>query len=307
MADVLIVHGGQDAAVLQRALRKVNIHTVSLSMHPSNHPDISKYKALLVVWGSDAVGNDALQALVWKAKGGGKLFFTRVDDTEIPVAFKGLHNTIDLRSWEGSSSHSGFQTLVRGLETKLRRVSAVGHTPDSTTALGKRDSKTTSKTRTPAPVPPPRRTKIFLSYRRSDSEAITGRVCDRLVAAYGKDKVVFDVDSIPYGVDFREHIREEMAACHTLIAVISSNWIGREDAAEPRIKHHTDFVRLEIEMALEQNLRVIPVLVGATKMPGPQDLPSDLGAFCYLNAAPLDPGRDFHTHMDRLMKSIPKT
>ena len=47
---------------------------------------------------------------------------------------------------------------------------------------------------------------IFVSYRRSDSEAHTGRVYDRLVSGFGKEKIFKDVDSIPLGTDFRTHL-----------------------------------------------------------------------------------------------------
>jgi len=47
---------------------------------------------------------------------------------------------------------------------------------------------------------------IFVSYRREDSAYITGRIYDTLTAQFGKSAVFKDVDSIPIGVDFREHI-----------------------------------------------------------------------------------------------------
>jgi hypothetical protein len=47
---------------------------------------------------------------------------------------------------------------------------------------------------------------IILSYRRDDAGWIAGRVFDRLVGHYGSDQVFMDIDSIPFGLDFREHI-----------------------------------------------------------------------------------------------------
>ena len=48
--------------------------------------------------------------------------------------------------------------------------------------------------------------KIFLSYRRQDSVGVAGRIYDRLRAHFGDDAIFMDIDSIPFGVDFREHI-----------------------------------------------------------------------------------------------------
>ena len=50
--------------------------------------------------------------------------------------------------------------------------------------------------------------RITISYRREDSGVITGRIFDRLVVNYGRASVFRDIDSIPPGVDFREHINE---------------------------------------------------------------------------------------------------
>lgn len=47
---------------------------------------------------------------------------------------------------------------------------------------------------------------IFISYRRCDSIDIVGRIYDRLVAHFGANSVFKDVDSIPFGVNFRQHL-----------------------------------------------------------------------------------------------------
>jgi hypothetical protein len=45
--------------------------------------------------------------------------------------------------------------------------------------------------------------RIFISYRRSDSQATAGRIYDRLTREFGGHDVFMDVDHIPPGVDFR--------------------------------------------------------------------------------------------------------
>jgi len=62
--------------------------------------------------------------------------------------------------------------------------------------------------------------KIFISYRRDDSPWPTGRIYDRLKDRFGPENVFFDVDSIPLGVDFREHLDEKIKACDLVLAVI---------------------------------------------------------------------------------------
>ena len=53
-------------------------------------------------------------------------------------------------------------------------------------------------------------TKIFISYRRDDSEIATDRIYDRLAAHFGRGNVFMDVDDIPLGVDFREHLDQQI-------------------------------------------------------------------------------------------------
>jgi hypothetical protein len=65
---------------------------------------------------------------------------------------------------------------------------------------------------------------IFISYRRQDSQHITGRIYDKLSTQFGKSAVFKDVDSMPLGVDFRDHIRDQVSRCAVLVAVIGKNW-----------------------------------------------------------------------------------
>jgi hypothetical protein len=146
--------------------------------------------------------------------------------------------------------------------------------------------------------------KIIISYRRADSAATAGRIFDRLAMHYGDDAVFMDVDKIPFGTDFREHIRKVLAGGDILLAVIGPNWLGKAADGTSRIKDEADPVRVEIESALRQKTRIIPVLVDGASMPGVADLPDGLRDLAYLNAAPVDVGRDFRAHMDRLIRSI---
>ncbi|MEY2584161.1 MAG: hypothetical protein QOD80_187 [Verrucomicrobiota bacterium] len=145
---------------------------------------------------------------------------------------------------------------------------------------------------------------IAISYRREDSLPITGRLYDRLQARFGKEKVFMDFDSIPPGVDFREHIKRTIERSKIVIAVIGPRWLGDQGNATRRIDDPEDFVRLEIEYALRQGVPVIPLLVDNTVMPKPGKLPPDMEPLAFRNALPLDSGRDFHNHADRLITGI---
>jgi uncharacterized protein len=146
--------------------------------------------------------------------------------------------------------------------------------------------------------------KIVISYRRSDSDVFAGRIRDRLAGRYGDASVFMDVDDIPFGIDFREHIKEALAASDVVLVIIGSRWLGIAESGLARIQDDTDPVRIEIETVLQNGTSVIPVLVGDTEMPKPAQLPESLKNFAFLNAASVDTGRDFHPHMERLLRSI---
>ena len=149
-----------------------------------------------------------------------------------------------------------------------------------------------------------RESMIAISYRRQDSSPVAGRLYDRLQAEFGKGSVFMDFDSIPYGVDFREHIKQTLQRAKVVIAIIGPEWCGGRDLSNRRIDDPTDFVRLEVASALENGIPIIPVLVNNTPMPEAKNLPAELEGLAFRNGLALDTGIDFHHHADRLIAGI---
>ena len=147
--------------------------------------------------------------------------------------------------------------------------------------------------------------RIFISYRRQDSADVTGRLYDRLVQRFGKDQIFKDVDSIPLGVDFREHLGGVVGRCNLLLAVIGDQWAGAgAPGAARRIDDAKDFVRLELEAALERGIPVIPVLVRGALLPEEGSLPASLARLSYRHGISVRPDPDFHRDVDRLVAGI---
>jgi TIR domain len=130
-----------------------------------------------------------------------------------------------------------------------------------------------------------------------------GRIYDRLCNHFGAEAVFMDMDTIPFGVDFRAHVVSAVDKCGVFLAVIGPNWAG-EGVGSRRLEDPRDFVRIEVEAALERDLPVIPILIDRTTMPGETDLPASLARLAYRNAIDVDQGRDFHPHVDRLIEGI---
>jgi len=145
--------------------------------------------------------------------------------------------------------------------------------------------------------------RITISYRRDDSDVITGRIFDRLSAHYGRETVFRDIDSIPLGVDFRKHVNSVIDDTDIMIAVVGPKWIGPRPG-QSRLDNAADPVRVEIDAALHKGVPLIPVLVLRAQMPRADQLPPSLEDFAYRNAATIDAGQDFDTHMARLIRAI---
>jgi len=137
--------------------------------------------------------------------------------------------------------------------------------------------------------------RVFVSYRREDSWAV-GRLRDRLTLEH--HNVFLDVDDIPPGVDFRVVISSTLRDIDVVLAVIGAGWT-QED-----LSRETDPVRAELHEALQQNKRLIPVLIGDTPMPQPDALPVELEPFAYLNATRVRADPDFPNDADRLIAAL---
>lgn len=139
---------------------------------------------------------------------------------------------------------------------------------------------------------------IFVNYRREDSESITGRIDDKLRDKFGSDDVYRDIDSIPPGSNFVEHLKGALDRCDVCLIVIGRHWLS------PRLANENDWVRLEIEAVLKRGIPLLPVLVERAQMPSDADLPASLRPLRNWNALTIDSGADFRTHVARLVDAI---
>ena len=116
--------------------------------------------------------------------------------------------------------------------------------------------------------------KFFICYRREDSEYPAQWISQELISQYGPDSVVFDVDTIPPGADYRGYLRNQVGKCDALLAIIGDRWL---EILRDRSEDPNDFVRIEILAAMEKQIPVVPVLVGRAQVPSEDELPSELG------------------------------
>ena len=109
--------------------------------------------------------------------------------------------------------------------------------------------------------------KIFLNYRRKDSEQYVfglGLLLDQRFPG----QVFWDRDTLKPGMKYRTEIESTLRECAVVVAVIGEQWATMKDeTGTRRIDIPNDVLRLELKIALERDIPVIPVLVGNAAMP----------------------------------------
>ncbi|MEO8611126.1 MAG: toll/interleukin-1 receptor domain-containing protein [Chloroflexota bacterium] len=149
---------------------------------------------------------------------------------------------------------------------------------------------------------------VFISYRRSDSSAIAGRIYDRLAPALGKANVFKDSYNIPHGADFRGVIKSNVARCNVVLVVIGPAWLDVTEKDNPslrRLDNPNDWVRFEVETGLQiPGTMIIPVLVQNASMPPESKLPATLRELAFKNAISVRDDPDFDNDMARLIQSL---
>lgn len=127
--------------------------------------------------------------------------------------------------------------------------------------------------------------RIFINYRRGDDPGFTQALFARLEAAFGPDNLFMDIDNIEPGLDFVRVLRDQLARCDILLAVIGRRWLEAVDeSGRRRLDDENDFVRVEIEICLKLGKRIIPVLVNNATMPRAGQLPETLRPLAQRNA-----------------------
>lgn len=147
---------------------------------------------------------------------------------------------------------------------------------------------------------------IFIGYRRDDSAREAGHIYDAFASRVGPSHVFKDVDNIPLGEDFSEHLRGILPRCRVALIVIGPHWVeARDEEGHRRLHDPFDWVRIEVELALAAgDLRVVPVLVNGARMPRAEEVPPSLYPLLRRNAAIIRPGTECDEDIDRLFRSL---
>lgn len=145
--------------------------------------------------------------------------------------------------------------------------------------------------------------RLFISYRRDDAAGYAGRLEGALEQRLGRGSVFRDLQDIPPGEDFAATIRRRLADAQAVVVLIGPRWAGGDAAGARRIDDPADFVRLEVQAALESGVRLVPVLLPGATMPPAASLPAALRGLSARNAMSIaDP--HWEADVDRLLAAV---
>jgi len=113
---------------------------------------------------------------------------------------------------------------------------------------------------------------IFFSYRKQGEDKPSSlRLADDFRVALGEKAVFRDEKGLKLG-RFKDQLLNNVESCQMLVAVIGPTWIQRIGD----LHNENDWVRREIEIALQRDIQIAPILVDGARQPVQSDLPDSL-------------------------------
>ncbi|MFC4126246.1 toll/interleukin-1 receptor domain-containing protein [Nocardia rhizosphaerae] len=119
--------------------------------------------------------------------------------------------------------------------------------------------------------------RIFLNYRTIDSVYAVGQISKQMARHFGRVHVFRDQDSLSLGALYARRIRAALDESDVVVSVIGTHWLDARDKRGVRcIDNERDWVRMELRIAFERGIPVVPVLLDDTMLPVPDSLPDDI-------------------------------
>lgn len=149
--------------------------------------------------------------------------------------------------------------------------------------------------------------KVFISYRRSQSAKDSARIADYLSNHLPAANVFKDIHSISKGAAFRSVVQKALSTTDAVLVLIGPKWLSlRLGSGARRLEDPEDYVRLEVQLALQQptNCLVIPVLLDHATLPSINELPDVLRSLAHLNATTVRDGANFESDMQAIIERI---
>jgi len=112
--------------------------------------------------------------------------------------------------------------------------------------------------------------RVFISYRRNKGASVARALRDRLTR---RARVFMDEYDIDDGEGLRERIRDAVSKVDTMLVLVTGDWAER-------LHGDADYVRWEIELAIEYQVRILVVRYNDIALPAREALPPSIRTLC---------------------------
>jgi hypothetical protein len=141
--------------------------------------------------------------------------------------------------------------------------------------------------------------RIFICYRRNDTQAISKRVYDSLTLLYDNNEIFFDEKTIIPSQDFKKKITESLAGCDVVAVMIGKNW-HYDDAGNDYFSNDDDYVNFELSTALRLQRKMVLIITGGASQPNESTLPSLLKDLAKIHTAILRDDDNFNNDFKKI-------
>lgn len=118
--------------------------------------------------------------------------------------------------------------------------------------------------------------RVFVNYRTKDEGSTALLVSRHLSERIGERNVFLDSRSMAPGTLFDDALLRNVWRSDVLVSIIGEQWLDFPGRTGRAIDDPADWVHRELFEALTHQVRVVPFLVGAAKLPKPDELPERL-------------------------------
>jgi TIR domain-containing protein len=127
---------------------------------------------------------------------------------------------------------------------------------------------------------------VFISYRRDQNSLHAALLESSLAEVLGPGAAFLDKASLEPGDAFPARIEHAIRDSAVVVVVIGRNWLEVKDprSGRRRLDQANDFVRREIEWALELRRKIVPVLVDGAVWPPAERLPPSIASLTLAQA-----------------------
>ncbi|MEP7320437.1 MAG: toll/interleukin-1 receptor domain-containing protein [Saprospiraceae bacterium] len=149
-----------------------------------------------------------------------------------------------------------------------------------------------------------RHNSIFISYRRSDIPVEqVNLIHEGLENEFGKESVFLDTADIHGGDKWKKVLSDKGNNAKVCLVLIGPNWLVKDATGANRILNQDDWVRQEIEFAIEKKLVILPLLVNGGKLPKAAELPISLRTLNDSQGIPIVTA-EWSMYKDRLIRDL---